>query len=288
MRGAGNRRRNDCIKLARFGPVGKERPALVDAQGRLRDASGLVDDIDIAAIGRLSDVDPETLPLVEAGVRIGVPLTGIGKFLAIGLNYKDHAAESGMPLPSEPIIFTKAISCLAGPNDDVTLPRGSTHSDWEIELGMVIGKRAKYVSEEEALDHVAGYVLVNDVSERFDQHQRGGSWDKGKGHDGFGPIGPWLVTRDELGDARGLPLTLDLNGQRMQHGNTDDMIFNVAQIVSYTSRYITLMPGDIIATGTPAGVGAGIKPEPVFLCAGDELRLSINGLGAQKQCIVLG
>lgn len=276
------------MKLARFGPLGKERPALVDAQGRLRDASGLVDDIDIAAIGRLSDVDPETLPLVEAGVRIGVPLTGIGKFLAIGLNYKDHAAESGMPLPSEPIIFTKAISCLAGPNDDVTLPRGSTHSDWEIELGVVIGKRAKYVSEEEALDHVAGYVLVNDVSERFDQHQRGGSWDKGKGHDGFGPVGPWLVTRDELGDARGLPLTLDLNGQRMQHGNTDDMIFNVAQIVSYTSRYITLMPGDIIATGTPAGVGAGIKPEPVFLCAGDELRLSINGLGAQKQRIVLG
>lgn len=276
------------MKLLRFGPLGKERPALVDAQGRLRDASGLVDDIDIAAIGRLSDVDPETLPLVEAGVRIGVPLTGIGKFLAIGLNYKDHAAESGMPLPSEPIIFTKAISCLAGPNDDVTLPRGSTHSDWEIELGVVIGKRAKYVSEEEALDHVAGYVLVNDVSERFDQHQRGGSWDKGKGHDGFGPVGPWLVTRDELGDARGLPLTLDLNGQRMQHGNTDDMIFNVAQIVSYTSRYITLMPGDIIATGTPAGVGAGIKPEPVFLCAGDELRLSINGLGAQKQRIVLG
>lgn len=276
------------MKLARFGPLGEERPALVDAQGRLRDASGLVPDIDVGAIERLSDVDPETLPLVEAGVRIGVPLSGIGKFLAIGLNYKDHAAESGMPLPTEPIIFTKAISCLAGPNDDVPLPRGSTHSDWEIELGVVIGKRAKYVSEEEALDHVAGYVLVNDLSERFDQHQRGGSWDKGKGHDGFGPVGPWLVTRDELGDARGLLLKLDLNGRRMQDGNTDDMIFSVAKIIAYTSRFITLMPGDLIATGTPAGVGGGNKPQPVFLKAGDELILSIDGLGEQRQCIVAG
>lgn len=274
------------MKLARFGPLGQERPALVDAQGRLREASGLVADIDVAAIERLAGVDPETLPLVEAGVRIGVPLTGIGKFLAIGLNYKDHAAESGMPLPSEPIIFTKAISCLAGSNDDVPLPRGSTHSDWEIELGVVIGKRAKYVSEEGALDHVAAYVLINDLSERFDQHHRGGSWDKGKGHDGFGPVGPWLVTRDELGDASGLALKLDLNGKRMQDGNTDDMIFNVAQIVSYTSRYITLMPGDIIATGTPAGVGGGMKPQPVFLKAGDELTLAINGLGEQRQKIV--
>ncbi|MGC1467977.1 MAG: fumarylacetoacetate hydrolase family protein [Sphingorhabdus sp.] len=276
------------MKFARFGPLGKERPALVDAQGRLRDASALVTDIDVGAIERLSDVVPETLPMVEAGVRIGIPFCGIGKFLAIGLNYKDHAAESGMPLPTEPIIFTKAISCLAGPNDDVPLPRGSTHSDWEIELGVVIGKRAKYVSEDEALDHVAGYVLVNDLSERFDQHQRGGSWDKGKGHDGFGPVGPWLVTRDELGDARGLPLKLDLNGKRMQDGNTEDMIFNVAQIIAYTSRFITLMPGDLIATGTPAGVGGGIKPQPVYLKAGDELKLSIDGLGEQRQCIVVG
>ncbi|MGB5076778.1 MAG: fumarylacetoacetate hydrolase family protein [Sphingorhabdus sp.] len=274
------------MKLARFGPLGKECPALVDGKGRLRDASGLVSDIEIGAIERLTQVDPESLPLVEAGVRIGVPLIGIGKFLAIGLNYKDHAAESGMPLPTEPIIFTKAISCLAGPDDDVLLPRGSKQSDWEIELGVVIGKRAKYVSEEEALDHVAGYVLINDLSERFDQHQRGGSWDKGKGHDGFGPVGPWFATRDELGDASGLALTLDLNGKRMQDGNTNDMIFNVAQIVAYTSRFITLMPGDLIATGTPAGVGGGIKPQPVFLKSGDELRLSIDGLGEQRQRIL--
>jgi 2,4-didehydro-3-deoxy-L-rhamnonate hydrolase len=276
------------MKLARFGPLGKERPAIVDSQGRLRDASGLVSDITVDVLGRLEQVDPQSLPLVDDGARIGVPLSGISKFLAIGLNYKDHAAESGMALPAEPIIFTKAISCLAGPNDDVSLPRGSNHSDWEIELGIVIGKRAKYVSEEDALDHVAGYVLVNDLSERFDQHQRGGSWDKGKGHDGFGPVGPWLVTRDELGDASGLALTLDLNGKRMQSGNTNDMIFNVAQIVSYASRYFTLMPGDLIATGTPAGVGAGLKPTPIFLKAGDELRLAINSLGEQRQRIVEG
>ena len=272
--------------LARYGALGSERPAIVDSQGRLRDASGLVSDITVDVLDRLAKVNPEELPLVDVGARIGVPLSGISKFLAIGLNYKDHAAESGMALPTEPILFTKAISCLAGPNDDIPLPRGSKHSDWEIELGIVIGKRASYVSEDEALDHVAGYVLVNDLSERFDQHHRGGSWDKGKGHDGFGPVGPWLVTRDELGDASGLALNLDLNGKRMQAGNTNDMIFNVAQIVSYTSRFMTLMPGDIIATGTPAGVGAGIKPEPVFLKAGDELWLSIDGLGEQRQRIV--
>jgi 2,4-didehydro-3-deoxy-L-rhamnonate hydrolase len=276
------------MKLARFGPLGQERPAIVDARGKLRDASGLVPDITVDVLGRLADVDPESLPLVEEGVRIGVPLTGISKFLAIGLNYRDHAAESGMALPAEPIIFTKAISCLAGPNDDVPLPRGSTHSDWEIELGIVIGKRAKYVSEADALDHVAGYVLINDLSERFDQHQRGGSWDKGKGHDGFGPVGPWFVTCDELGDASGLALTLDLNGKRMQSGNTNDMIFNIAQIVSYTSHYFTLMPGDLIATGTPAGVGGGFKPTPIFLKVGDELTLAIDGLGEQRQRIVNG
>jgi 2,4-didehydro-3-deoxy-L-rhamnonate hydrolase len=273
------------MKFARFGPLGKERPAIVDSQGRLRDASGLVPDITVDVLGRLEQVDPQSLPLVAEDMRIGVPLSGISKFLAIGLNYKDHAAESGMALPAEPIIFTKAISCLAGPNDDVPLPRGSTHSDWEIELGIVIGKRAKYVSEDDALDHIAGYVLINDLSERFDQHQRGGSWDKGKGHDGFGPVGPWLVTRDELGDASGLALTLDLNGKRMQSGNTNDMIFNVAQIVSYTSHYFTLMPGDLIATGTPAGVGAGFKPTPIFLKVADELRLAIDGLGEQRQRI---
>ncbi len=274
------------MKLARYGALGSERPAIVDSQGRLRDASGLVGDITVDVLDQLAKVNPEELPLVDVGARIGVPLTGISKFLAIGLNYKDHATESGMALPTEPILFTKAITCLAGPNDDVPLPRGSKHSDWEIELGIVIGKNASYVSEEAALDHVAGYVLVNDLSERFDQHHRGGSWDKGKGHDGFGPVGPWLVTRDELGDASGLSLNLHLNGKRMQAGNTNDMIFNVAQIVSYTSRYITLMPGDIIATGTPAGVGGGMKPEPVFLKAGDELWLSIDRLGEQRQRIV--
>lgn len=274
------------MKLARFGPLGAERPAIVDSAGRMRDASGLVSDITVDVLAQLADVDPETLPFVDEGVRIGVPLSGIAKFLAIGLNYADHAAETGLPIPAEPILFTKAVSCLAGPNDDVPLPRGSKHSDWEIELGIVIGKRAKYVSEAKALDHVAGYVLINDLSERFDQHQRGGSWDKGKGHDGFGPAGPWLVTRDELGDANGLALTLDHNGKRMQDGNTNDMIFTVAQIVSYVSAYVTLEPGDIIATGTPAGVGHGIKPEPVFLRAGDELRLAIDGLGEQRQRIV--
>jgi 2,4-didehydro-3-deoxy-L-rhamnonate hydrolase len=274
------------MKLARFGPLGHESPAIVDRQGRLRDASGLVGDIDIDALKLLEGVNPEDLPLVEGKVRLGVPLTGIAKFLAIGLNYTDHAAESGMAIPAEPIIFTKAISCLNGPDDDVPLPRGSTRTDWEIELGVVIGKRARYVEEAAALEHVAGYVLVNDLSERFDQHHRGGTWDKGKGHDGFGPVGPWFVSRDELGDASGLAMNLDVNGIRRQAGNTRDMIFNVAQIVAYVSRFITLMPGDLIATGTPAGVGGGIKPEPIFLEAGDELRLSIEGLGEQRQRIV--
>lgn len=274
------------MKLARFGALGQERPAIVDANGQLRDASSIVADIDIAAIERLAMIDPANLPLVEGSPRIGIPLTGISKFLAIGLNYKDHAAESGMPLPEEPIVFTKALSCLGGPHDDVPLPRGSTHSDWEIELGIVIGKQARYITKEEALDHVAGYVLINDLSERYDQHRRGGSWDKGKGHDGFDPVGPWLVTRDELGDASNLTMTLEVNGVRMQTGTTSDMIFNVAEIVSYLSDYFTLMPGDLIATGTPAGVGAGKKPKPVFLKSGDEIRLSIKGLGEQRQRIV--
>lgn len=274
------------MKFARYGALGQERPALVDAAGRLRDASALVADIDVASIAQLRGVDPETLPLVPDGVRIGVPYAGIGKFLAIGLNFRDHAAESGMAIPEEPILFTKAISCLAGPDDDVPLPRGSTHSDWEIELGIVIGQQARYVSEAEALDHVAGYVLINDLSERFDQHRRGGSWDKGKGHDGFGPVGPWLVTRDELGEARGLAMQLSVNGELMQDGTTDDMIFGVAQLVAYCSRFCTLMPGDLIATGTPAGVGGAKKPVPRFLSAGDEIVLSVTGLGQQRQRIV--
>lgn len=274
------------MKFARYGQIGQERPAIVDAAGRLRDASALVADIDVFSIAQLAGVDPETLPLVPEGVRVGVPYAGIGKFLAIGLNFRDHAAEGGMPIPDEPILFTKAISCLAGPDDDVPLPRGSEHSDWEIELGVVIGKQARYVSEAEAMDHVAGYVLVNDLSERFDQHRRGGSWDKGKGHDGFGPVGPWLVTRDELGDARGLAMHLAVNGETMQNGNTDDMIFGVAELVTYVSRFCTLMPGDLIATGTPAGVGGAKKPLPQFLAAGDEIVLSIDGLGQQRQRIV--
>lgn len=274
------------MKFARYGQIGQERPAIVDAAGRLRDASALVADIDVFSIAQLAGVDPETLPLVPEGVRVGVPYAGIGKFLAIGLNFRDHAAEGGMPIPDEPILFTKAISCLAGPDDDVGLPRGSEHSDWEIELGVVIGKQARYVSEAEAMDHVAGYVLVNDLSERFDQHRRGGSWDKGKGHDGFGPVGPWLVTRDELGDARGLAMHLAVNGETMQNGNTDDMIFGVAELVAYVSRFCTLMPGDLIATGTPAGVGGAKKPLPQFLAAGDEIVLSIDGLGQQRQRIV--
>ncbi len=274
------------MKLARFGPIGAERPALVDRHGKLRDASALVSDISMDAISALEGIDPESLPLADADARIGVPLSGIGKFIAIGLNYTDHAAESGMEAPAEPIIFMKAISCLGGPYDDVPLPLGSKTMDWELELGVVIGKRARYIGEAEALDHVAGYVLVNDLSERFDQHQRGGSWDKGKGHDGFGPVGPWLVTRDELGDASGLAMTLDVNGIRRQDGNSRDMIFNVAAIVAYVSRFFTLMPGDLIATGTPAGVGGGIKPEPVFLKEGDEIRARIEGLGEQRQRIV--
>ncbi len=270
------------MKLARFGPLGAERPALVDAAGRLRDASAIVDDITVDAISALRAIDPEVLPLVPDGARRGVPYTGIGKFLAIGLNYRDHAAESNLPIPTEPILFSKAITCLAGPNDPVILPRGSRHSDWEMEVGIVIGKRAKYVSEADALDHVAGYVLVNDLSERFDQHQRAGTWDKGKGHDGFGPVGPWLVTRDELGDASGLAMHLALNGETMQAGNTDDMIFGMAELVAYVSRFCTLMPGDLIATGTPAGVGGARKPEPRFLADGDVLSLRVDGLGQQQ------
>ncbi len=271
------------MKLARFGPPGAERPALVDADGNLRDASALVPDITIAALDRLASVDPYSLPIVPGGVRLGIPYSGASKFLAIGLNYRDHALESNLPIPSEPILFSKAISCLAGPNDDVPLPRGSKHSDWEIELGVVIGKPARYVEAAHALDYVAGYVLINDLSERFDQHHRGGSWDKGKGHDGFGPVGPWLVTRDELGEANGLRMHLSVNGTTMQDGTTDDMIFGIAELVAYVSRFCTLLPGDLIATGTPAGVGGAKKPHPIFLKSGDLISLSIDGLGAQHQ-----
>ncbi|GJD53124.1 Ureidoglycolate lyase [Methylobacterium crusticola] len=276
------------MKLLRYGPAGRERPGLLDRDGRIRDLSGHVQDIgpDCLApegLAALAGLDPGTLPPVEGNPRLGVPLAGVGKFIAIGLNYADHAAESNLPVPQEPIVFMKAISSLSGPNDPVMLPRGSVKSDWEVELGIVIGRRAAYVEEAEALDFVAGYCLVNDVSEREYQIERGGTWDKGKGCDTFGPVGPWLVTADEVGDPQDLGLWLDLNGRRMQTGSTRTMIFGCATIVSYLSRFMTLMPGDIVTTGTPPGVGMGVKPDPVFLKAGDVMTLGIDKLGTQRQ-----
>ncbi|MGV3770303.1 MAG: fumarylacetoacetate hydrolase family protein [Sphingobium phenoxybenzoativorans] len=277
------------MKLARIGPKGQERPAMLDAALQLRDLSGLVDDIDGAALhpdklARLAALDPQQLPLISAPVRYGPPVARTSKFIAIGLNYRDHAAESGNPVPKEPVMFMKAISAIAGPDDDVPMPRGSTKMDWEIELGIVVGTRARYVEKAGALRHIAGYVLVNDISERFDQIERGGTWDKGKGHDGFGPVGPWLVTPDEV-DVGALEMTLDVSGHRRQAGNTGNMIFDVATILSYVSQFVTLEPGDMIATGTPAGVGLGMKP-PLYLSVGDEMRLSITGLGEQRQRVV--
>jgi 2-keto-4-pentenoate hydratase/2-oxohepta-3-ene-1,7-dioic acid hydratase in catechol pathway len=277
------------MKLMRYGPKGHEKPALVDAQGRVRDLSGLIGDIapkhlTPAGLAALAAVDTSKLPVVENPGRIGVPWTGIGKFVAIGLNYSDHAAESNLPVPKEPVVFTKATSCIVGCNDDVVLPQGSVKGDWEVELGIVIGSKARYVSEADALAHVAGYCVVNDVSEREYQVDRGGSqWDKGKGCDTFGPIGPWMVTRDEVPDVQALGMWLDVNGKRFQTGNTKTMIFGAAFLVSYLSRFMTLYPGDLITTGTPPGVGMGVKPSPVYLKAGDVMTLSIEGLGAQRQ-----
>lgn len=278
------------MKLVRYGQAGKEKPGLVDAAGRLRDLSGLLPDIgpaqlSDAQLGKLRKLKTDTLPLVRGKPRMGCPVAGIGKFIAIGLNYSDHAREAGMPIPSEPIVFTKAISCIQGPDDDVMLPKGSLKGDWEVELGVVIGKMARHVTQKAALDHVAGYVLSNDVSEREFQLERGGQWDKGKGCDTFGPLGPWLVTRDEIPNPQKLALWLDVNGQRMQTGNTRTMIFSVAKIVSHLSEYMTLMPGDVIITGTPPGVGLGMKPQR-FLKAGDVMTLGIEGLGTQTQRVV--
>ncbi len=275
------------MKLVRYGRPGKEKPGMLDEEGRLRDLSGVVADIDPAllsdkALRKLSKVDYKTLPLVRGNPRLGVPLTGTRKFIGIGLNYADHAAETGAPIPKEPIIFMKAITCLNGPDDPIMLPQGSKKTDWEVELGVVIGARAQYVSEAEALSFVAGYCVVNDVSEREFQKERGPQWDKGKGCDTFGPVGPWLVTRDEVMDVQRLDLYLELNGKRMQTGSTETMIFSVAQIVSYVSRFMTLEPGDIIATGTPPGVGDARTPKR-FLKKGDKLRLGIAGLGEQQQ-----
>ena len=274
------------MKLCRYGLRGFEKPGLVDHEGRIRDLSGHVPDITTGVIGRVRGVDPATLPLVEASPRFGVPWSGIGKIAAIGLNYADHAAESNLPVPSEPIMFGKALSSLTGPDDEVMIPRGSTHTDWEVELGVVIGATCRHVTEGAALDHVAGYVIANDVSERFDQKQRGSQWSKGKGHDTFCPVGPWLVTTDEIGDPQGLDMFLDVNGLRMQTGNTRTMIFSVREVIAYVSRFMTLFPGDLIITGTPPGVGEGKKPEAMFLKAGDTMDLGITGLGRQRQRVV--
>ena len=277
------------MKLMRYGPKGQEKPALVDAQGRVRDLSGLIGDLAPKhltpdGLTALAAIDTTKLPVVENPGRIGVPWTGIGKFVAIGLNYSDHAAESNLPVPKEPVVFTKATSCIVGCNDDVVLPQGSVKGDWEVELGIVIGSKTRYVSEAAALEHVAGYCMVNDVSEREYQVDRGGSqWDKGKGCDTFGPIGPWMVTRDEVPDPQTLGMWLDVNGKRFQTGTTKTMIFGAAFLVSYLSRFMTLYPGDLITTGTPPGVGMGVKPSPVYLKAGDVMTLGIDGLGTQRQ-----
>jgi 2-keto-4-pentenoate hydratase/2-oxohepta-3-ene-1,7-dioic acid hydratase in catechol pathway len=279
------------MKLLRYGPAGREQPGLLDSQGQIRALAGRYTDIGPeqlapASLKALAAIDPATLPLVSGSPRLGLPFAGTRKFIAVGLNYADHAAESNMPIPAEPVIFTKAVSCLQGPNDPVMLPRDSKKTDWEVELGIVIGTRASYVEESEALEHVAGYVVVNDVSEREYQLERGGTWDKGKGCDTFGPVGPWLVTRDEVGDVQSLGMWLDVNGQRMQTGSTKTMIFGVKTLVSYISRFLTLEPGDIITTGTPPGVGAGKKPQPIFLKAGDSIRLGIEKLGEQQQQVI--
>jgi len=278
------------MKLVRYGQPGREKPGLIDAAGKLRDLSGVVPDVGPAqltdaVLAKLLRLKTDRLPLVRGKPRLGCPVSGIGKFIAIGLNYSDHAKEAGMPIPKEPIVFTKAISCIQGPDDDVMLPRGSVKGDWEVELGVVIGKTARYVTQKAALEHVAGYCLSNDLSEREFQLERGGQWDKGKGCDTFGPLGPWLVTRDEIANPQKLAMWLDVNGQRMQTGSTRTMIFSVARIVSHLSEYMTLMPGDVIITGTPPGVGLGMKPQR-FLKAGDVMTLGIEGLGTQTQRVV--
>jgi 2-keto-4-pentenoate hydratase/2-oxohepta-3-ene-1,7-dioic acid hydratase in catechol pathway len=278
------------MKLCRYGKAGYEKPGMIDAEGRVRDLSKVIDNIgpnEISPRGlkMLSKVKPDSLPVVSGSPRMGVPYVGIGKFVAIGLNYSDHAKEAGMPIPPEPIVFMKATTCISGPSDDVIQPKGSTKLDWEVELGIVIGSQAKYVSEAAALEHVAGYCVINDVSERAFQMATT-QWDKGKGFDTAGPIGPWLVTTDEIQDPQTLDMWLDVNGKRMQTGNTRTMIFSCAKIISHVSQYMTLLPGDVICTGTPPGVGLGIKPTPVFLKPGDVMTLGIKGLGEQRQKVV--
>ncbi|MBA3597886.1 MAG: fumarylacetoacetate hydrolase family protein [Methylibium sp.] len=283
------------MKLVRYGAAGREKPGLIDSQGTLRDLSSLLPPgsgglhlpaLGLAGLARLRRLDATALPRVRGTPRLGVPFTGISKFVGIGLNYRDHAAEAGLPVPSEPIIFMKATTSISGPNDPIEMPPDAQKVDWEVELGVVIGKTAKNVSEAGALAHVAGYCVVNDVSERAWQMERGGTWDKGKGFDTFGPIGPWLVTADEVPDPQALAMWLDVNDQARQRGNTATMVFGVAALVSYVSRCMTLLPGDVIATGTPPGVAMGMKPQPQYLKAGDVVTLGIDGLGAQRQALV--
>jgi 2,4-diketo-3-deoxy-L-fuconate hydrolase len=278
------------MKLVRYGNPGREKPGLIDSEGKLRDLSALVADLGPAQLGsavmnKLRKHNPAKLPLVRGKPRFGCPVAGVGKFIAIGLNFADHAAEAGAPIPAEPIVFMKATSCIQGPDDAVMLPKGSTKTDWEVELGIVIGTRARYVSKKDAPNYVAGYCVVNDVSEREYQLERGTQWDKGKGCDTFGPIGPWLVTPDEIENVQRLGMWLDVNGKRMQTGNTRTMIFDCAKLVSYVSQFMTLLPGDVITTGTPPGVGLGMKP-PLYLKKGDVMALGIEGLGQQRQQVV--
>ena len=278
------------MKLLRYGPVGHEKPGLLDAEGKIRDLSAHIDDIAGDALtpdglARLAALDAAALPLAEGDPRIGPCVGRVGKFICIGLNYADHAAESGLAVPSEPVVFNKWTSAICGPDDDIEIPRGSTKTDWEVELGIVIGKGGRYIDEADALSHVAGYCVINDVSEREWQIERGGTWDKGKGCDTFGPIGPWLVTPDEAGDVGNLTMWLEVDGHRYQNGSTATMIFGVAHIISYLSRFLSLQPGDVISTGTPPGVGMGQKP-PVYLKGGEVMRLGIEGLGEQRQNVV--
>ena len=278
------------MKLVRYGAIGQEKPGLIDKSGQLRDLSAHIKDFDGAAyapasLKKLAEINPASLPAVNGNPRLGAPVTGISKFVAIGLNYVDHAKETGNPIPPEPIFFLKANTALSGPNDAVEKPRGSTKLDWEVEIAAIIGTRAKYVTEAAALNHVAGYCICNDVSERNFQTERGGQWTKGKSHDTFGPVGPWLVTRDEIKDVQKLSMWLDVNGERRQTGSTSTMIFSMAKCISYVSQFLTLLPGDIVTTGTPPGVGSGMKP-PKFLNAGDVVTLGIEGLGEQRQQIV--
>lgn len=278
------------MKLVRFGPAGSERPGLVDGNGEVRDLSGVIGDVAGAALSperlaQLASLDPAQLPLVKQPGRFGPPVAGTRHFIAVGLNYSDHAAESNLPVPPEPILFTKAVSCIQGPNDQVRKPRGSLKMDWEVELGIVIGRKLRYVGKDEALDYVAGYVVCDDVSERHFQNERAGTWDKGKGCETFGPVGPWLVTKDEVGDVQSLDMWLTVNGERMQTGNTRTMIFDCATLVSYISQFMVLEPGDIITTGTPPGVGMGMNP-PRFLNEGDEVELGIEKLGSQRHTVI--